>query len=379
MAENENSREGRRLRLNYRGRGSQAAIYFLKFLRMFIYESDWKVLPMSALIVGLVGMVIRSRFFVDMEGTLTGSFALVCMCIWNGCFNSVQVICRERDVIKREHRSGMHISAYVFAHMLFQALLCFVQTLITIYVLQLTGVRLPSEGLVSPLFLLDFGISVFLITYASDMMSLWISALSRNTTTAMTIMPFVLIFQLVFSGGMLSLPAWAEPATNFTISNPGLKLVGTLADINGKPFVTISDMLTRMKGEEVEGTITLGQVIDRLQNTDNGLVREFREQKLDDRMTVGSLIDMLAEDPQIQENADETISMHATVGDLLDLAGEQDVKAWLNTSAASASYRPEYLHTVGTAAGYWADLTLFVLVFAMLAVITLEFIDKDKR
>ena len=96
-------------------------------------------------------------------------------------------------------------------------------------------------------------------------------------------------------------------------------------------------------------------------------------------MTVGSLIDMLAEDPQIQENADETISMHATVGDLLDLAGEQDVKAWLNTSAASASYRPEYLHTVGTAAGYWADLTLFVLVFAMLAVITLEFIDKDKR
>ena len=65
----------------------------------------------AALIAGLVGMVIRKRFFINMEGTLMGSFAMVCVCIWNGCFNSIQVICRERDVIKREHRSGMHISS----------------------------------------------------------------------------------------------------------------------------------------------------------------------------------------------------------------------------------------------------------------------------
>ena len=51
--------------------------------------------------------------------------------------------------------------------------------------------------------IVDFGISMFLITYASDMLSLWVSSLARTTTAAMTIMPFVLIFQLVFSGGML--------------------------------------------------------------------------------------------------------------------------------------------------------------------------------
>ena len=80
-------------------------------LRMFLYQSDWLVLPMSALIAGLVGMVIAGRFHVYMEGTAMSALAIACACLWNGCFNSIQVICRERGVIKREHRNGMHITS----------------------------------------------------------------------------------------------------------------------------------------------------------------------------------------------------------------------------------------------------------------------------
>ena len=94
--------------IRHRGRIGQIGIYFVLQLVMFVYQSDWKVLPMAALIAGLVGMVIRNRLFINMEGTLMGGFAIVMVCIWNGCFNSIQVICRERDVIKREHRSGIH-------------------------------------------------------------------------------------------------------------------------------------------------------------------------------------------------------------------------------------------------------------------------------
>ena len=110
--------------------------------------------------------------------------------------------------------------------------------------------------------IVDIGISMFLITYASDMLSLWISSLARSSTTAMTIMPFVLIFQLVFSSGMLSLPDWSKPSTWFTISNPGLKVVAAQADVNNRPFVTISNMLVKMKGNkdraEHEGRETAG-------------------------------------------------------------------------------------------------------------------------
>ena len=423
----------RQMLIRHRGRGAQVRIYLGKMLRMFIYQNDWKVLPMAALIAGLVGMVIRKRMFLTMEGTLMGAFAMVCVCIWNGCFNSIQVICRERDVIKREHRSGMHISSYIVSHMLYQALLCLAQTVVTLYVTQLVGVQYPWDGLVTPLFPLDFMISMFLITYASDMMSLWVSALAKNTTTAMTIMPFVLIFQLVFSGGMLSLPSWTETLTHFTISNPGLKVIAAQADTNNRPYDSIASMVSKMGDSEIGGTFTVGQILDILQAEDKPIVAELRAKELGKVMTLGELktalessatfdtlknepllegftvadvliamdtsglldkygdtqivgnftigeaVDFLASNPDVQSRRDQEISVHTTVGKLLDLAGADRVKAFLEEKAAAVNYNPDYDCTEENITAYWLRLATFVVVFALLSMITLEFIDKDKR
>ena len=476
----------RQMKIRHRGRGAQVSIYFGKMLRMFVYQTDWKVLPMAALIAGLVGMVIRKRFFINMEGTLMGAFAMVCVCIWNGCFNSIQVICRERDVIKREHRSGMHISSYISSHALYQALLCLAQTAITLYVTMTVGVQYPAAGVVTPVFFVDFMISMFLITYASDMLSLWVSALAHNTTTAMTIMPFVLIFQLVFSGGMLELPAWTETLTHFTISNPGLKVMAAQGDINHRPYATISSMVSKMRNSEIGGTFTVGQVLDLLQNKENPTIAELRAKELGKVMTlaelkttleqsatfeafkkehiiedftiedalrlmaeseelskvrllgntsltlgdllqsllksdelsetfktkllhlttvgdvldaidaaglfqkygdttiggtisVGEVVDLLAGNPDVQARRDQEITVHTTLGKVLDIVGEENVKKFLEEKAAAASYKAEYECTSENVTGYWWDLFVFVLAFALLAMITLEFIDKDKR
>ena len=68
MSESNVKRTPRVRRIRHRGRGSQILIYLGKQFRFFINESDWKVLPMAAVIAGLVGMVIRRRFFINMEG-----------------------------------------------------------------------------------------------------------------------------------------------------------------------------------------------------------------------------------------------------------------------------------------------------------------------
>ena len=39
--------------LQYTGRIDQIRIYLKKFLRMFVYQSDWKVLPIGAVIASL--------------------------------------------------------------------------------------------------------------------------------------------------------------------------------------------------------------------------------------------------------------------------------------------------------------------------------------
>ena len=479
----------RQFRARHRGRGAQVWIYLGKLLRMFVYQSDWKVLPMAALIAGLVGMVIRKKMYMNMEGTIMGSFALVCVCIWNGCFNSIQVICRERDVIKREHRSGMHISSYIFSHMLYQALLCLMQTGVTLYVTKLVGVRYDeATPLFTQWFIVDLGISMFLIVYASDMLSLWVSTLARTTTTAMTIMPFVLIFQLVFSGGMLTLPAWTEPLTHFTISNPGLKVIAAQADTNRRKFVTISNMVDKMRNNEVGGTVTLGQALDLLSDKENPAVAEIRameigrvftvgeirdllekseafnqlkaEHVLDDitvgdvikaileqdalkplreysvpkinitigeavallqgvdgvknmadtkitrLTTVGDLLDMidaadimeqykdmelggvttvgeavdwLAGLDDVQAQRDKRFTLKTTLGRLIDLVGEKNVKDFLEEKAAAASFKADYEYTGENVVNYWLRLINFILAFALLSTVTLEFIDKDKR
>lgn len=96
---------------------------------------------MSALIAGLVSLALGKDFGVTKEGTLMGVFALVCVCLWNGTFNSIQIICRERDVVKREHRSGMHISSYIIAHMAFQAIICLLQCIITLLTAAIVGMK----------------------------------------------------------------------------------------------------------------------------------------------------------------------------------------------------------------------------------------------
>ena len=369
----------RRLRIRHRGRGAQVWIYLGKMLRMFIYQNDWKVLPMAALIAGLVGMVIQKRLFVTMEGTLMGSFALVMVCIWNGCFNSIQVICRERDVIKREHRSGMHISSYIRAHMIYQALLCLLQTAVTIYITLMVGVKYEGPGLVTPFLIVDFGISMFLIAYASDMLALWISSLSKSTTTAMTIMPFVLIFQLVFSGGMMSLPAWTNSITPLTISNPALKVLATQSNYNSRPVMTVWNTLNGMKNREVSATVTLGQAMDLLQKEDNPFISDFRAMELSGSITVGNLLDGVAESPEVQAHREDSHTFTSTVGGIVDMIGADRVKDLLQNGIAEASQIPDYEYTTENVVEYWLRLILFVIVFAALSIITLEFIDRDKR
>lgn len=442
----------RRRKVLHRGRLSQVSFIFGKLLRMFVYQNDWKVLPMAALIAALVSMVVKYSFFITREGTFTGAFALCCVGIWNGGFNSIQVICRERSIIKREHRSGMHISSYILSHMLYQALLCLAQTILTLYVCSMMGVQFPTAGFITPRFMIDMGITVFLITYASDMLSLWVSCLAHSTTAAMTVMPFLLIFQLVFSGGIFSLPAWCQPVSNFTISKHGITCIAAQADYNNKPMMSAWNMIQRAKSKQFSGIITLGQTLDFLSDDSNEIVHQLRAVKIGDSSTVGELweelqqsesweallakkvdvgtgfdtaaetnasekqtdtvitvrealhrmkldtlmermkdysfgekvtmgdvIDSVAGDPDIQKLREQSVTVELTIGQLIDIVGEERVKTMITQDAAKSSQIAAYDHSADNIVDCWLNLVCFIFGFAILAVLTLEPIDRDRR
>ena len=307
----------------HKGRLAQTRIYLGKLLRMFLYQSDWKVLPMSAIIAALVTFVVGSNLFVSQEGTLMGCFALTCVCIWNGCFNSIQSVCRERGIVKREHRAGLHVSAYILSQMIYQFLLCLGQTLVTLAVCGVAGVHFPVSGIITPWGVADIGITILLVTYASDMMALMISCIVRTTTTAMTVMPLMLIFQPVFSGGFFSLSGFAKKIEVLTVSHWGLNSLCAIGRYNELKMVTLWNTLFKFKDIEYMGQKPLLQLIIELQN----------ENKVDD---------------------------------FLYWSGAY------NTNDAYVSTAQNVLHN-------WGGILALTLVFVIAAITALKFIDKDKR
>ena len=307
----------------HRGRAGQISIYLGKLFRMFVFVNDWKLLPMAAIIAGLVAKVAATNMFLTQEGTIFGSLALACICIWNGCFNSIQVVCREREVVKREHRDGMHISSYICAHVIYQGFLCLCQTIITIAVCKFAGLSFPKSGILFPNFYIDFGITLFLITFSSDMLALMLSSIVRNTTSAMTVMPFVLIFELLFSGSMFELSETAQKITNISVAKWGINALGSLARYNELPMVTIWNKLKTFSNIEVYGVKPVDEAIKYLNDSGNASKLTY----------------------------------------------------WMGAHNQNANYESS-ISNLGLC---WSFLAIFAVLFVVIAIICLERIDHDKR
>lgn len=211
------------------GRSEQIRIYVGKCWRLFLNEKQWKNLISTLIITVLISLVTSENTFVDGVQTKNSCFAIICACIWVGIFNSIQSVCRERPIIKREHRTGLRISSYIGAHVIFEGALCAVEALIILVVVMLkNSSHLPDHGLLFPL-AIDLFVTLYLTVFASDMLAILVSCIVRDTNSAMTVMPFVLIVQLIFGGVVFELHGLADTLSNLTICKWGMNGLMSIA------------------------------------------------------------------------------------------------------------------------------------------------------
>lgn len=216
------------------GRIPQIKIYVGKCFRTFINEKGWKSLVSTLIISVILAWIIGDNTFWVNESTKSGIFAMICGCIWIGLFNSIQTVCRERDIIKREHRTGLHITSYIAAHLIFEFVQCVAEALIITIIFDAFR-DFPSNGAVTNWIGLEFFISFTLILFSADALGLMVSCIVRTENAAMTVMPFVLIIQLVMSGMMFEIPANAVWVKEMTISKWGVTAICSSSDINEIP------------------------------------------------------------------------------------------------------------------------------------------------
>ena len=307
--------------LRYKSRLAQIPIFLGKHIRMFITEGNWKVLPLSAVIAYLVVYVIGKRMFINMEGTSYAAFAIVCVCIWNGVFNSIQVVCKERGVIKREHRAGLHISSYLASHMIYQAIISLVQVVMMLAIFLIFKVKIPAGSAVTGSFLVDLGITMFLITYAADMLGLMISCIVHTPMTAMTVMPFVLIVQLVFANFVIPLNEVGKKLSNVTISKWGIQAICAVSDYNSQESTVLMTALNTMSNKDPESLVSRVQRVLTIEEVNH---------------KVGQL-------------------------------------------TASQLQNSEYAFTTSNVLKNWGILVAFIFLYALIGLIFLEQVDRDKR
>ena len=211
----------------------QTHVYFKKVTRISIREKAWIYLLFAFIIAMIVNLVTASNMFDNLDDTKSGFFTLASACIWIGVFNSIQSICKEHNIIRSEYRQGAKLSSYVCAHILWQAVLCLVQSMIIFIICCLFGFFGDDFG--NPVLfstLLEYFVTIFLLIFGSAVLGLMVSAFSGTPTTAMKIMPFVLIIQLILSGVLFELEGAAESAAVITFSKWGMASFGCIGDIN---------------------------------------------------------------------------------------------------------------------------------------------------
>ncbi len=205
----------------------QIKIYTRKFFRTLKRESIISII-MGFIITLLVMGVTSKDMFDTYEGTKSGMFSLICVCIWIGIFNSIQLVCREKnDIVKDELDKSLHATSYMAAHFIYQCILCAIQSLVVFLVFCIFMIAGGKDIGIAFFYL----ITIFLVMLASDAMAFVISSLVPNPIVAMTVMPLLLLVQLVMAGVLFELKDMSALVANFTVSKWGMKAFGMIGEI----------------------------------------------------------------------------------------------------------------------------------------------------
>ena len=197
------------------------------------------IFPLIAMLVTV--WIAGEDMYENFEATKSACFIVVCAAIWCGLFNSIQVVVKERAIIKREYVSGaLRICCYTGSRTILQTVLCFIQSLVL--TLSFPGVELiygndmPGSGLAFDGIFLEFFISVFLIMLAADALGLMISCFVKSEQLASQLSPYILIVQLLFSGVLFPMEGAASTVSALMLSRWGMEALGSSCDLNELPL-----------------------------------------------------------------------------------------------------------------------------------------------
>lgn len=138
----------------------------------------------------------------DAQKTL---FIIVFATVLFGCINGSREIVKEAAIYQRERAVNLGLLPYMFSKIVILSIFCLFQSAVLLAIVEI-GEPLYNSVFLPPI--LEAYITLALTSIAGLMFGLTISALSPNNDRAMSLVPIILIPQVIFSGALIPIKDW---------------------------------------------------------------------------------------------------------------------------------------------------------------------------
>lgn len=218
--------------LNKKRNGFQLPVLCSRYAKLILNDRQRLILmfvqaPILALLISLVA---NGQQFAQYEMTKSLLFALACCAFWLGMLNSIQEICKERNIIKREYMTGLSLGSYIVSKILVLSAVCLIQSILIVSVFAL-AVGLPDKGIQLNPFI-ELFITTFLTALSAAATGLFISSFFTNADKAASVAPLMLMPQILFSGLIFKLSGATELISWFAVCRWSMEGYGTTSDLN---------------------------------------------------------------------------------------------------------------------------------------------------
>lgn len=225
------------LATNTADKRAQLPVLCSRYVKLIVNDRQRLILllaqaPLLALLIGIVAKTDQTAY-VYMNMTKSLLFALSCAAFWVGMLNSIQEVCKERTILKREYMTGLSLNSYLASKVVVLGFLCLIQSLMIMIVFAIM-VKVPNDSFGA---FLEMFITTFLTALAATATGLFVSSLFSNADRAMTVAPILLMPQMLFSGILFTLEegSFLDIVSYITACRWSMSAYGATAELNDLP------------------------------------------------------------------------------------------------------------------------------------------------
>ena len=221
---------------------SQFLTLSARYLRLIVNDHSrlFLLLTQGPLLAAVIALVASTDCFSVYEPGKSCLFALSCAAFWLGIFDSIQEVCKERDIFLREYDGGVRSGSYVASKVVVLGGLCILQSFLLCGVFLLVTAAVGKAGGTLPhgcLFdsaAFELMVSTTLLTISAMSLGLLVSALFNNPDRAIAIAPLLIMPQILFAGVVFKLDpgSAADYASHVVNCRWGMEALGTTLDLD---------------------------------------------------------------------------------------------------------------------------------------------------